>query len=1766
VCLLAVGFLLGGLAAAPPALAAASRPAHAAQPSSASADVSGSALQAEQKAVAQAQRTGKAVPVPALTTPTSITTASPGGILTVTESAVPVRTWAGGAWRTLNASLTRNPDGTWSPAQSSYPLKLSGGGTGALATMTYGGYSLALTAPVRLPAPVISGATATYLGILPGVDLIVTAKPSGGYSEDLRVNTAAAAASPAMASLAFTTATKGLSVAAAATGGISARNARGQVIFAAPPPRMWDSTVSAPVQRAMASGGIARAQAAGIPVNSTVATPATGARSARVGVSVTGSRLTLVPDHNLLTRADATFPEYIDPNWDSAGDSASHWAYITSAFPTTPDYGGTDDGSNYLQVGEEPTCVQNPDGTVNCNADSGNKSYTFYQLPVPSQIEDSHIYTATAYFPAVWSDSCTPSPIDLYQTKYAISPSTTWDNPPGWGARLGSDNTAYGYIAPGATTSGCATTADQVHYDLYNTINQASGDEGAIPPLNLGLQAESGGVDGWKKFATPDTTVTGNASLTIQYAFTPTKPTLSTSATGTSCNNTKDAGDGNVTLRATTTDQDGATGSKNVIVPSIKYTAYAGTSSSNTFASNLSGLGATAGTNGTYSGTAQLLEADLNTALTKYGASQSVEITWTATAQVTLTDPATNTSTTLSSPTATCSFTFTTAQPGPPGIMDDNNGTPSSTGCGDGSYPIGQPATFWATADASVKPLPDAYIYQLNGGNPVTVTASGSSPYAGKISVTPTRTANILTVTAVTGGANDGQPATCAITGTAPPAAADQDLTGDGVPDLLTPGGSTTGVAAGLWLAPGQGSGGQFDGIVNTTATDLAPYGPQGASGTGTTPNPAAWTGLKVLTGQFAGPGFNDVEAYKPGSTTGVYMIPTEGDGSAVTYADTSQDTNAAGLVIKPYSTANSDGTTPNTSGNTTSGDGPGQLANLYQVSGGYGNSCGFPDQVGIYTDSTVTGSTTSPSFLAYLQADAGTEGFDSKNGNFGKIPYILANQPPDGSPDWAGWTLTSSAAPGTSTSTCDTTGSASPQDGANLYLLNPAKTALYLWQLPGASTTSSALTNPTAGDDGSAAPYTAINPTATLAGEPTTTLTLPSTWPTSPLATLQATTINNTPGLITVTNTGQIQTWTVSNNTVSAATSPPQPQTQQLSTSDHSYPFTEGTGTTVTDYNGTATADGQQNLAFAGTSGGACWSAGGMFSSDVTLNEKTNTGCTATSGGYLATSANDFTPNSASGFTVSAWVNPNALGGTVFSQDGAGYSTVKVGSTTDGRWTVSMSSSGSASTYTTVDNGTAKVGIWTQLTLTYDGYASGSTSGQDGILRLYANGTEVADLVDTSPPSATGPFLVGASQTSNAFGGYLSGEIADVQVWDSLAVPVQSPGPASVYVPVTPTRILDTRSSTSIPGPIAGGATISVPIPVEKDSSGNVIPVTAVAVAVTVGSQSGGGYLTLYPDGAPKPATSTLNFDATDTLANNAIVPVGPDGKIAIYNYGASDQVLVDFDGYFTASAPAGVTTSTYHPLTAPTRLFATGNGTGKNFFSPTSTTVAAGGTLTVTVAGNTTNGLSIPSNVSAVALNVGAIAPSGVDGYVGASASSGAPGVSQLQFHGSETYQDTIIIPVVNGKIDLYNYNSSGQPIQLVGDLSGYFTSDATGQYYHALDTTRILDTRQASAIPANGSLTVPVPAGITVLNPTLIINVTALTPSAAGYLKANPLGQSGGGAGILDFTTNQEMASLALTATATTSTNPKSSLVISNVCAAATGILIDNNGYFA
>jgi hypothetical protein len=1263
--LLGAAALVAGLGAAP----AAAAPAIPAATSTA-ATSAGHFYQTPQQASAQAIRTGEKVPVTGSTTPDSTLTANPDGTFTLTESTAPVRTKVGGTWRNLDASLVRNADGTYSPAVSSEPLALSGGGTGPLATMTYGTYSLAVTAPMRLPAPVITGNTASYDSVLPGVDLIVTAQPSDGFSEVLRIATAKAAANPALRALTFTTTTKGVTLKTAGNGAITADTRTGQAIFAAPAPQMWDS--------ANTPAGTQANRAA----DSTASGPGAGAHMGRLGVNLAGGQITLTPDRQLLTGPGAVYPEYLDPTWDAAGSAASTWAYVSQQFPTT-DYYDTD---MTLQVGQDPDATS-------------YTSYSFYTLPVPSQIYGAVIDTAYAYFPEVWADSCTASPVQAWLTG-AIGKSTTWDNQPAWESELGSDNVAYGW-SPSGNAGGKPPNGDPGcgDNDVAFTVTSAvaTGAADGWPGVTVGLKAsDTSDATGWKQFADPDSTPSGNATMSITYANAPATPVLSTSPAANCTTGTSVLGNGAVNLDAAVYDKNGtATGSL-----TVDYNVYADGNENDNVDSSSPPLPAASGTPAVF----LLPVTALDSAVTKYGnTNPQVSITWTATVSDGLPG--------VPSSTASCTFIFSTAIPGAPQIFDANNqtcGTPPTAG--GASYTVGKAASFTldpnGTSTAATEPT--SYIYQLNGGNPVTVAASSSSPYSATISVTPAGFTNILTVEATAAGGNIGQAASCPITAGPPVPAVDQDLSGDGIPDLLTVGNGTNGLPQGLWLADGQPGSNGFDGTVDTTATDIARIGPQDTG-------PNSWTGMKVITGEFTDSGFNDVEAYNPANGD-VYILKGNGNGTI----DTSQgqnltlwDTNYAGTGTTIY---------------------PQQLVNAYQVSCDNQSPCiQYPDEIGVFDDSGKGGA---GAYLGYFQNTNGAGNFDG--GNCLGLPYELANTSPDGMMDWTDWTITTSN---------DSTGGTGP---TNMWLWNKTTGALYLWQLTGLTHESSGslIVNFSTGQS-----ICAPNPTATLSYTQTE---ISADWnEAATLDTLQATEINGQPGLITVNGSGQVQSWYLDNGTTLTQAG----STQQLLTADHTYLLDQGSsGTVSTAADQPGAGDTEQDLAAPANNTGTTWNTSDpVYSPDVAFNGSNTS--------YLASSGPTFNPSTS--FTISAWVNPSALGGTVFSQDGTDDSSIKVSSTTTDHWSVGANTGGTtADTYASMPGGTVQLGMWTNLTLTYD------TASSLDLLDLYVNGAEVASLYATLPVT-TGPFVLGASQTgASSYGSYFSGQLADVQVWDSLFIP----------------------------------------------------------------------------------------------------------------------------------------------------------------------------------------------------------------------------------------------------------------------------------------------------------------------------------------------------------------------------------------------------------
>jgi hypothetical protein len=140
--------------------------------------------------------------------------------------------------------------------------------------------------------------------------------------------------------------------------------------------------------------------------------------------------------------------------------------------------------------------------------------------------------------------------------------------------------------------------------------------------------------------------------------------------------------------------------------------------------------------------------------------------------------------------------------------------------------------------------------------------------------------------------------------------------------------------------------------------------------------------------------------------------------------------------------------------------------------------------------------------------------------------------------------------------------------------------------------------------------------------------------------------------------------------------------------------------------------------------------------------------------------------------------------------------------------------------------------------------------------------------------------------------------------------------GVASKYVPVTPARILETRSDNVTfdgegegEGRTLAGGEFSIRV---GDRAGVPDDAAAAIINVTAVGAGGNGFVTVHPCASPRPTTASLNYVAGVNRANELIAPLDADGDICIFTR-TSIHVLVDVVGYipsfasgYTASAPA--------------------------------------------------------------------------------------------------------------------------------------------------------------------------------------------------------------------------------------------------------------------
>jgi len=336
-----------------------------------------------QSAVRAAVAQKAPVRVAEMTTPTRVVDAQPDGTMTATIHANPQRVLRDGRWVGVDTTLVRRPDGTVAPRAVDADLVLSGGGARTpLVRYGRGGKTIALTWPGKLPVPVLSGATATYPNVLPGVDLEMRAG-FDGYTQHLVVKDAAAAKQPALRRIRLGLSTRDVKLTRTSKGGLEARDAKGRVLFAAPPSTMWDS----------------------------------GGKSARVGVALERGALLLSPDTAMLRGSKTRFPVTIDPAFGYPNRPG--WTKVFSGKGGTAYWQGGNDVDGWAKVGY---C-----GWAGCNGIGETRSIFQFDTVF---LGGKQILSATLNAKIVYGPSCGTTVHKVYLAGWGIDGGTTWNNQP----------------------------------------------------------------------------------------------------------------------------------------------------------------------------------------------------------------------------------------------------------------------------------------------------------------------------------------------------------------------------------------------------------------------------------------------------------------------------------------------------------------------------------------------------------------------------------------------------------------------------------------------------------------------------------------------------------------------------------------------------------------------------------------------------------------------------------------------------------------------------------------------------------------------------------------------------------------------------------------------------------------------------------------------------------------------------------------------------------------------------------------------------------------------------------------------------------------------------------------------------------------------------------------------------------------------------------------------------------------------------------------
>ncbi len=327
----------------------------------------------------------------------------------------------------------------------------------------------------------------------------------------------------------------------------------------------------------------------------------------------------------------------------------------------------------------------------------------------------------------------------------------------------------------------------------------------------------------------------------------------------------------------------------------------------------------------------------------------------------------------------------------------------------------------------------------------------------------------------------------------------------------------------------------------------------------------------------------------------------------------------------------------------------------------------------------------------------------------------------------------------------------------------------------------------------------------------------------------------------------------------------------------------------------------------------------------------------------------------------------------------------------------------------------------------------------------------------------------------------------------DAYAVTIDRVADAG-FTPITPVRVLDTRSGLGLSGTFTSHSPRTLRI---AGTHGIPSDAIAVAVDVTVVNPTTGGRLSITRTPQRSPTPAIVYGPGRSKTSGGAVVPLSAGGLSITWvaSTGSRAHVVMDVTGYFRSTGGSGFTGR------GPTRVVNTKTGLG--IAGP----LASHRPKSVRIGG--TNG--IPSDAVAVTVDVTTIGPTSSGRLAVTPTSMSSPATATVFVAKGARRSSSTTVGLSGGRLSLVWLGTSGSHTNAIVDVTGYYRAGGAG--YTRLGPSRLLNTSTgkllSGPLPSRSPRTVTLAgrSGIPSDARAVTLVVSVRNPSSSGYVAVGP-----------------------------------------------------------